>query len=529
MKMASQEKPEPTRPEASILSRQVQPDSPPNVPEPSSGETDVSQPNHDLEMGPSIKPPEPPYTIFCYWEKVSIIILVSFLAMISPLSSTVFLPAIPSISRDLDVSISLINLTVTTYLIFQGIAPSFIGNFSDTYGRRPAYMICCAIYLVANIGLALQHSYVALIVLRCLQSCGSSATIALGSATSADMVTRAERGKYLGYASMGVTLGPALGPVIGGLLDQYLGWRSIFWFLTILSGAFFLIIFIFLPETCRSVVGNGSITPPWWNMSLIGYLKQRKQEHIESVVEQPRRKRPNPFASLKMVFEKETGLVLGFSALMYGGYYMVLATLSSQLASRFNYSSIVVGLCYLPIGIGSICYRYTAGFVMDWNFRRYAKRQGMEIVKNQQQDLKLLPIERMRIEISLPLVYMACAMVIIYGWIMEQKLALAGIEVSLFFLALSISGAMNNLNTLIVDLNTHSAATAVAANNLARCLVGAGAVAVADPMINEWGLGWTSVFISGVWVIFSILLWVVMWKGQSWRMEKLEERDNGKC
>ncbi|KAI1015765.1 hypothetical protein LB505_011990 [Fusarium chuoi] len=441
--------------------------------------------------------------------------------MISSLSSTVFLPAIPSIAKDIDVSISLINLTVTTYM--------FIGNVSDTYGRRPAYMICCAIYLAANIGLALQNSYVALLVLRCLQSCGSSATIALGSATSADMVTRAERGKYLGYASMGVTLGPALGPVIGGLLDHYLGWRSIFWFLTIFSAVLFLVIFIFLPETCRNIVGNGGIIPPWWNMSLIGYLKQRKLEHVEPVVEQPSCKRPDPFASLKIVFEKETGLILGFSALLYGGYYMVLSTLSVQLTSRFNYSSVVVGLCYLPMGAGSICYRYTAGFVMDWNFRRHAKRQGIKIVKNRQQDLKLLPIERMRIEISLPFVYMACAMIIIYGWVMDQKLALAGIEISLFFLALFISGAMNNLNTLIVDLNTHSAAIAVAANNLARCLVGAGAVAVADPMINDWGLGWTSVFVLGVWVIFSVLLCVVMWKGQNWRMGKQEKRDNDGC
>ncbi|CVL06409.1 probable dityrosine transporter [Fusarium proliferatum] len=527
--MANQEGPKPTRPDASTLSRPVKSGSSPHDHEPSSRDTDLSQPNHLLEIGPSIDRPEPPYTVFSDWEKVGIIILVSFLAMISPLSSTVFLPAIPSIAKDMDVSISLVNLTVTTYLIFQGITPSFIGNFSDTYGRRPAYMICCAIYLAANIGLALQNNYTALIILRCLQSCGSSATIALGSATSADMVTRAERGKYLGYAAMGVTLGPALGPVIGGLLDHYLGWRSIFWFLTIFSAALFLVIFIFLPETCRNVVGNGGISPPWWNMSLIGYLKQRKQEHVETVDEQPSRKRPNPFASLKILFDKETGLILGFSAFMYGGYYMVLSTLSAQLTSRFNYSSVVIGLCYLPMGVGSICYRYTAGSVMDWNFRRYAKRQGIEIVKNRQQDLRLLPIERMRIEISLPFVYMACAMIIIYGWVMDQKLALAGIEISLFFLALSISGAMNNLNTLIVDLNTHSAATAVAANNLARCLVGAGAVAVADPMINEWGLGWTSVFASGVWVIFSILLWVVMWKGHNWRMKKQKKRDNDGC
>jgi hypothetical protein len=52
-------------------------------------------------------------------------------------------------------------------------------------------------------------------VLRCLQSAGSSGTIALGSAVVADLTTRAERGKYIGYSSMGISLGPALGPIIG--------------------------------------------------------------------------------------------------------------------------------------------------------------------------------------------------------------------------------------------------------------------------------------------------------------------------
>ncbi|KAH6871770.1 major facilitator superfamily domain-containing protein [Thelonectria olida] len=446
-----------------------------------------------------------------------IIVLVSFLAIISPLSSSIYFPALTSIADDLNVSISLVNLTITTYLIFQGIAPSFIGNFSDTYGRRPAYMICCIIFLAANIGLALQNSYAALLVLRCLQSCGSSATIALGSATAADMVTRAERGKYMGYAAMGVTLGPALGPVIGGLLDEYLGWRSIFWFLTILSGALFLVIFIFLPETCRSVVGNGSISPPWWNMSLIGYLKQRRQGDVRAEPEMLSRRRPNPFTTLKILAEKEAGIILGFSSLMYGGYYLVVATLSTQLTDRFRCSSVIVGVCYLPIGIGSISYRYTGGYLMDWNFRRHAKKAGIEIAKNRQQDLSALPIERMRVEISLPCVYLSCAMIMVYGWIMDQNLSLAGIEVSLFFCAVVFSASLNNLNTLIVDLHVSSPATAVAANNLARCLVGAGAAAIATPMIDRLGLGWTSILVAGVWTLLSPLLWLVMLKGEKWR------------
>ncbi|CAH0057338.1 unnamed protein product [Clonostachys solani] len=475
---------------------------------------------------------EAPYTIFSAREKASIIVLVSFLAIISPLSGSVYLPALTSIADSLQVSISLVNLTITTYLIFQGIAPSFIGNFSDSYGRRPAYVICCVIYLAANIGLALQNSYAALLVLRCVQSCGSSATIALGSATAADMVTRAERGKYLGYAAMGVTLGPTLGPVIGGLLDHYLGWRSIFWFLTILSGVLFLLVFAILPETCRSVVGNGSVPPPWWNMSLVGFLKQRRSKgqdgtRLTSATEKPKRKRPNPFASLIMFGDKTTGTLLGFGAIMYGGFYIVLTTFSTELSARFGYSSVIVGLCFLPLGLGSICYRYTGGYLMDWNFRRHMKKAGLEWDNKYQQDLNSLPIERIRLEVTLPLTYVACAMLIVYGWVMDKQLSLAGIEVSLFFLAVSFSGALNNLNTLIVDLHAESPATAVAANNLARCLTGAGAAAIGTPMIDRLSIGWTSVFVSGVWAAGTLLLWLVLARGQSWRSAKAAEKESG--
>lgn len=60
---------------------------------------------------------EPPYSIFTHREKATMILLVSFTAIISPLSGAVYLPALPSLARDLNVSTSLINLTVTTYLV----------------------------------------------------------------------------------------------------------------------------------------------------------------------------------------------------------------------------------------------------------------------------------------------------------------------------------------------------------------------------------------------------------------------------
>lgn len=92
---------------------------------------------------------------------------------------------------------------------------------SDSSGRRLAFIVCFVIYIVGNIGLALQTNYVALLILRMVQAVGCSAALALAFAVVADLATSAERGKYMGYAGAGILMGPAFGPTIGGILCQY--------------------------------------------------------------------------------------------------------------------------------------------------------------------------------------------------------------------------------------------------------------------------------------------------------------------
>src|ERR1700761_6623154 len=100
-----------------------------------------------------------------------------------------------------------------------------IAGFSDKAGRRPAYFLCFVIYIIANLALALQNNYVALLILRMLQAAGSSGTIALAQGLVGDCIVSADRGQYIAYASLGSLLGPTLSPIIGGLISQYLGWH----------------------------------------------------------------------------------------------------------------------------------------------------------------------------------------------------------------------------------------------------------------------------------------------------------------
>jgi multidrug resistance protein len=418
--------------------------------------------------------------------------------------------------------------------IFQGLAPTFIGGFSDSAGRRPAYMIGFIIYLGANIGLALQTNYAALMVLRCIQSIGSSGMVAMGSGVAADCVTSAERGAYIGFMSVGTVLGPSLSPILGGLLSQYLGWKAIFWFLAIFGGVIFILFLLFFPETCWKVVGDGSVPPAGYHQSLISYLNQRKRteagpppnhEARDALAQARHVHFPNPLSTLRIIADKETALILFYASLVYAGYYAIATTITTQFAAIYGYGDLVLGLCFVPIGAGGILATVTNGQwdPVDGNYRRHARRLGMPLTKNKQHDLTHFPLERARLQVLLPLLYFSCLVTPIYGWVLNAHVSVAGPLVLLFFLGFGLSGLFKVVQILIIDITPGKPATVTAAFNLVRCLLGAAMTAVVNPIIDAWGNGWTFTFIALVWLVFSPMLLVLLRVGPRWRQERREK------
>ncbi|KAL9632536.1 MAG: hypothetical protein Q9204_003749, partial [Flavoplaca sp. TL-2023a] len=83
---------------------------------------------------------EAPYSTFTKSQKRWIILLIAMAGFFSPLSANIYFPAINYLARDLSISLELINLTITAYLLCQGIVPSLIGDTADMIGRRPVYI-----------------------------------------------------------------------------------------------------------------------------------------------------------------------------------------------------------------------------------------------------------------------------------------------------------------------------------------------------------------------------------------------------
>ncbi|KAI1818381.1 chloramphenicol resistance protein [Poronia punctata] len=465
----------------------------------------------------------PPYTVFSPGMKRWIIAMNCVSAFVSPITANIYFPALPALARDLGVGIDRINLTLTTYMIFQGLAPTVFGDLGDVAGRRPAFIIAFTIYLGANIGLALQRDFAALLVLRMLQSSGSSGTIALVYAVVADIAPSSERGKWMGIVGAGLTIGPAIGPVIGGLLSAYLGWPWIFWFLVILTTVWIIPYILTVPETARKVVGNGSIPPQGWNMTLIDYLRFRNQARDrQGVTGNHKIPIPNPLNTLRVLRDKEMAMILFYNAALYVCFMTVTATLGTQLQEIYGYDQLTTGLLYLPLGAATTISSVGGGFIADWNFRRIAKQLGIKVDRKRGNDMADFPVEKARIQLIAPLLFVGTGASIGYGWSLERQVSVAVPLVLSFFVGLCVTGPFQILNLLLIDSYPEAPATATAANNLVRCLAGAGATAAVEPIIRAIGRGWAFTIFALIFTIPSPMLWIIVKRGPEWRRERIE-------
>jgi hypothetical protein len=245
------------------------------------------------------------------------------------------------------------------------------------------------------------------------------------------------------------------------------------------------------PETGRNVVGNGSIPPETWNMSLLSYLAVRKarkadalrpqlertlsQQSIRSQREALAKKRklkfPNPLKTLMICLEKDMGLLLLYNSIVYTAFYCITSTTPQLFEEIYGFNTLQIGLCYLPFGVGAFTAPVMNGRLLDWNFRRVAKAVNMEhlVDKKRAANLHDFPLERARVWVAIPLVLIGTACILCYGWVLERNANLAAPLILQFILGITLTGSFNVMNVMLVDNYPKRPATATAANNLVRC------------------------------------------------------------
>ncbi|KAJ6001159.1 hypothetical protein N7481_001568 [Penicillium waksmanii] len=420
-------------------------------------------------------------------EKIFVVSLTSLGMILCMIATNIILPVIPVIATEYHLSPTLISLTITVYMLMQGISPALMSAISDLQGRRLAWILSLFLYFVSNIGLALQDSYIALMVLRSLQSIGSSCGIPFGFAVVADIASPAERGRYLGPMQGCVLAAFAFGPVIGGLLWEHSGWRSIFWFLAIASGSFLVVYTLVVPETARKVVGNGLVDP--------GIVHDSEG--------------------------KDALILILYTSLLYFGISALWATTANHFGTTYGLNTLYVGLCFLPYGIAGGIGSIVSGKLIDVNYRRLSRsranyREETAVKPKEIQDTGF-PFEVARLQIAAPFMLLVAFAFVAYGWAMQKRLPLA---ISLFFQALiglCANSLLGVIYVLLVDLFPEQAAATSGAADLVRCWLGALSAAVVDKMLSIMGWGWCFTLIA-LFMIGSLpLVGLVYLYGPFWR------------
>ncbi|HYH23565.1 MAG TPA: multidrug effflux MFS transporter [Azospirillum sp.] len=182
-------------------------------------------------------------------DSLVIRVLLTALVAFGPLSTDLYLPALPSLVAIFGTDIATVQLTLSVFLVGFAVSQLVYGPVSDRFGRRPALIGGILVYLVASVACVFADGIGQLIVARFFQAVGACCGPVVARAVVRDVFGRDRAATVLAYMSMAMTLAPAVGPVLGGALTQAFGWRANFVALVAVAGAVLTATLLLLGET----------------------------------------------------------------------------------------------------------------------------------------------------------------------------------------------------------------------------------------------------------------------------------------
>jgi MFS transporter, DHA1 family, multidrug resistance protein len=170
-------------------------------------------------------------------------------ASLGLLASSIYVPSIPDIGRELAVPVGLVQLTMTVFLVSYGVSMLVIGPLSDRFGRRRVMLAGILVCLAASLVCAAAPDIVTLIVGRAFQAFGGCAGVVIARAMVRDLFDREQVARAMSILASAVTVVPIVGPVIGGYVHVWLGWRANFIVVALGGVVLFAIVALRMPET----------------------------------------------------------------------------------------------------------------------------------------------------------------------------------------------------------------------------------------------------------------------------------------
>jgi MFS transporter, DHA1 family, multidrug resistance protein len=175
------------------------------------------------------------------------------LTAMGPLAVDMYLPALPTIARELGSSAASVQVSLSVYFVGMAAGQAIYGPLSDRFGRKPAVVLGLALFLVSSVGCAVSQGVGTLIGCRLAQALGGCASLVIPRAVVRDYFDGRDAVRMLSILMLVFGLAPILAPLVGGQLLIHLGWRSIFWLHAGYAAFWLTVVLLSLDESLPAV------------------------------------------------------------------------------------------------------------------------------------------------------------------------------------------------------------------------------------------------------------------------------------
>jgi MFS transporter, DHA1 family, multidrug resistance protein len=180
----------------------------------------VADPVTDLPIPADIQPAPP-------GAARTALTLGAFVAL-GPLTIDMYLPALPTITRELATTSATVQLTLTGTLVGLGLGQLVLGPLSDAFGRRRPLLAGTALHVLASLLVLVAPNIAVLGALRVLQGVGAAAGAVIALAVVRDLYTGRAAATMLSRLFLVLGAAPVLAPTIGGEILRFTSWRGVF-------------------------------------------------------------------------------------------------------------------------------------------------------------------------------------------------------------------------------------------------------------------------------------------------------------
>lgn len=154
-----------------------------------------------------------------------VVVMLSLLLGLQPITTDLYLPALPALTAGFGAPMSQAQLTLTALLLAFGLSQLVWGSLSDRFGRKPILLIGLSAYVIASVGSALADNMAMLIAWRAVQGAAMGAGVMCARAILRDLYAPAEGARVMSKAQTGLGIIACMSAPLGGLLSDLFNWR----------------------------------------------------------------------------------------------------------------------------------------------------------------------------------------------------------------------------------------------------------------------------------------------------------------